>query len=77
MAKRSVCMTLDPEVVDEAKRQCERYGLTLSQTVNELLKAFIRTGEGNERQTEDVRSVQEEGSDTGDGSAGWDTHPDV
>ena len=71
--KRTVAMTLDPEVVDEAKRQCKVYGLTFSGVVSELLKTWISIGE-DDAGTE-VRGVQAQGRDPGDGSEGRDGDP--
>jgi hypothetical protein len=38
-------VTIDPEVLAEAKRQAAQYGHSLSHVVEELLWAFIETPE--------------------------------
>ena len=46
MAKRAVCMTLDAEIVEETKRQCAQYGMTVSGVVNDLLRGFCLMDKG-------------------------------
>jgi len=42
MAKRAVCVSIDEEVWKETRRQCDLYGLKLSDVVTKLLAWWNR-----------------------------------